>query len=69
MKIIYKDKERFKNLIFKNGYNPSSLSLAIGMHRQYISQSLRNETIGARPAKEIADKLQVRYEELFEIIE
>lgn len=68
MKIVYKDKEDFKNIILKSGFNPSSLSLKIGKSRQYIYQTLKKGIIGASGANKVCELLKVEFNDLFEIV-
>lgn len=68
MKIIYTDKEKFKRIIARKGYNPNSLSLKIGRCRQFIRQSLEHGAIGAESSKKICELLNEKYEDIFKII-
>jgi hypothetical protein len=68
MRIYFKkDREDFTKLILTKGYNLNTLSLKIGKHRAYLNGALKQGTLGAEPAKNIAKTLEADYEELFEI--
>lgn len=68
MRIYFKkDREDFTKLILKKGYNLNTLSLKIGKHRTYLNVALKQGTLGANSAKNIAKTLEADYEELFEI--
>jgi hypothetical protein len=53
--------------MFKKGFNPSTLSLAIDRSRQYMFHSLERGTIGAKAATDICSVLNEEYNELFKI--
>lgn len=67
MKVIFKDISNFKIKMFKKGFNPSTLSLAIDRSRQYMFHSLERGTIGAKAATDICSVLNEEYNELFKI--
>jgi cyanate lyase len=68
MRIYFKkDIKEFTKYILMKGYNLNTLSLKIGKHRAYLNGALKQGSLGAEPAKNIAKTLEVDYEELFEI--
>lgn len=68
MRIYFKkDREEFTKFIIKKGYSLNTLSMEIGKHRSYLFGALKQGTLGANPAMNIAKTLEVDYEELFQI--
>lgn len=67
MRIYLKNKEDFVRLVLTKGYNLNALSTEIGKCRQCLGRVLKNGSLGADPAMNIAKTLEVDYEELFEI--
>lgn len=67
MRIYFKNKDEFTRLVFTKGYNLNTLSIEIGKHRSYLNVALKQGTLGANPAMNMARILEVDYEELFEI--
>ncbi len=64
---LKKDREEITKLILIKGYNLNTLSMEIGKHRSYLNGVLKQGTLGANPAMNIAKTLEVDYQDLFEI--
>jgi hypothetical protein len=67
MRIYFKNKDEFTRLALTKGYNLNTLSMEIGKSRQYLNSSLKQGTLGADPAMNIAKVLEADYDDLFEI--
>lgn len=68
LKIKFKDTEKTRLLIATKGYSLPALSRKIGMCGAFLAASLNRNAISPKPAYLLAEKLEVNYNELFEVI-
>lgn len=70
MKVTVKNPSEFKKILIINGYSQSDFSKEVGITPNYLNLIVSGErSPSAKIAKQIADKLDVTFEDIFFIKE